>query len=78
MIFFLNAVVVILIIIRFIWVETAFFWQWWIEQDDQLRSKVTDLVNNGQLEFTGGAWSMHDEAATHYQSIVDQFTWGFR
>ncbi|XP_044269402.1 lysosomal alpha-mannosidase-like isoform X2 [Tribolium madens] len=25
-----------------------------------------------------GAWSMNDEAAAHYQSIIDQFTWGFR
>ncbi|KAF4523776.1 hypothetical protein B566_EDAN009008 [Ephemera danica] len=63
---------------RFIWVETAFFWQWWLEQDDALRSRVVQLVNDGQLEFTGGAWSMHDEASTHYHSIIDQFTWGFK
>lgn len=36
------------------------------------------LVNEGRLEFVGGAWSMNDEATTHYQSIVDQFTWGLR
>lgn len=34
------------------------------------------LVNGGRLEFAGGAWSMNDEAAAHYQSIIDQFTWG--
>jgi lysosomal alpha-mannosidase len=43
-----------------------------------MRDKMRILVNNGQLEITGGAWSMHDEAVTHYSSIIDQFTWGFR
>lgn len=36
------------------------------------------LVEQGRLEFIGGAWSMNDEATTHYQSIVDQFAWGLR
>lgn len=34
------------------------------------------LVDEGRLEFIGGAWSMNDEAASHYHSLVDQFTWG--
>ncbi|KAK6633436.1 hypothetical protein RUM44_004039 [Polyplax serrata] len=63
---------------KFIYVETAFFWKWWNEQEDHMRHKVKRLVQNGQLEFIGGAWSMNDEATTHYQSIIDQFTWGFR
>lgn len=36
------------------------------------------LVSEGRLSFAGGAWSMNDEAITHYQSIVDQFTWGLK
>ncbi|KYB25899.1 lysosomal alpha-mannosidase [Tribolium castaneum] len=63
---------------RFIQVETAFFWRWWNDQTNQTRNKVRKLVNNGQLEMINGAWSMNDEAAAHYQSIIDQFTWGFR
>ncbi|KAK9506079.1 hypothetical protein O3M35_008077 [Rhynocoris fuscipes] len=63
---------------RFIYVETAFFWQWWQEQTQAKKDSVRQLVDSGRLEIIGGAWSMNDEAAAHYQSIVDQFTWGFR
>ncbi|XP_067620208.1 lysosomal alpha-mannosidase [Eurosta solidaginis] len=63
---------------RFIYVESAFFFKWWREQNAELQEKVKMLVNQGRLEFIGGAWSMNDEATTHYQSIVDQFTWGLR
>ncbi|KAJ4433199.1 hypothetical protein ANN_15456 [Periplaneta americana] len=63
---------------RFIYVETAFFWKWWLEQDVEMQQTVKDLINQGRLEFIGGAWSMNDEAATHYHSTVDQFSWGLR
>lgn len=63
---------------RFIYVEIAFFWRWWQEQDDRMRSKVQTIVRNGQLEFINGGWCMNDEAATHYNAIIDQMTWGFR
>lgn len=63
---------------KFVYVESAFFSRWWNQQDDAMRENVKMLVNNGRLEFIGGAWSMNDEAATHYQSIVDQFTLGLR
>ncbi|CRK86319.1 CLUMA_CG000160, isoform A [Clunio marinus] len=63
---------------RFIYVESAFFSKWWQEQDDEMKSNVRMLVDEGRLEFVGGAWSMNDEAITHYQSLIDQFTWGLR
>ncbi|CAH2265604.1 jg6261, partial [Pararge aegeria aegeria] len=62
----------------FIYVETAFFWKWWVRQGDDIRHKVHTLVRQGRLQFVGGAWSMNDEAASHYQSTIDQFTWGLR
>jgi lysosomal alpha-mannosidase len=62
---------------RYIQVETAFFWKWWQHQEDAFKQQVIELVNNGQLEITNGAWSMNDEAASHYHSTIDQFTWGF-
>jgi lysosomal alpha-mannosidase len=63
---------------RYIQVESAFFWKWWQDQNDLVRQDVVDLVNNGQLEIINGAWSMNDEAASHYHSTIDQYTWGFR
>ncbi|PSN38683.1 hypothetical protein C0J52_08901 [Blattella germanica] len=63
---------------RFIYVETAFFWKWWLEQSEAKQEEVKMLVNEGRLEFAGGAWSMNDEATTNYQSTIDQFTWGLR
>ncbi|CAL1274579.1 unnamed protein product [Larinioides sclopetarius] len=63
---------------RFIYVETAFFSRWWNDQHDSVRHSVKKLVCNGQLEFIGGGWSMNDEAAAHYNSIIDQMTLGLR
>ncbi|XP_064609244.1 lysosomal alpha-mannosidase-like [Liolophura sinensis] len=63
---------------RFIYVEIAFFKRWWDEQDDTIRHIVKGLVNQGRLEFILGAWSMNDEASTHYNAIIDQHTLGFR
>ncbi|KAL1517914.1 hypothetical protein ABEB36_001614 [Hypothenemus hampei] len=63
---------------RFIYVETGFFWKWWLYQDEDTRKDVKELVNNGQLEFISGGWAMNDEAATYYQNTIDQMTWGLR
>lgn len=63
---------------RFIQVETSFFSKWYQEQTEQVQRLVKKLVNEGRLEFTGGAWSMNDEAAVHYQSVIDQFTLGLK
>ena len=63
---------------RFIYVEIAFFWRWWRQQNDQMKDVVKRLVQNGQLEFINGGWCMNDEAATHYNAIIDQMTWGFK
>ncbi|XP_046648826.1 lysosomal alpha-mannosidase-like isoform X2 [Daphnia pulicaria] len=61
---------------RFIYVEMAFFWQWWEEQDESTRDVVRDLVSQGRLEFINGGWCMNDEATTHYVDIIDQMSLG--
>lgn len=65
-------------LIRFIYVETAFLWKWWLRQSEKTRQDVRDLINQGRLEIIGGGWTMNDEAVTHYHSLIDQYTWGFR
>ena len=34
---------------RFIYVEMAFFWRWWVEQTDEMQQQVKDLVNQGEF-----------------------------
>ncbi|KAK4872844.1 hypothetical protein RN001_014873 [Aquatica leii] len=63
---------------KFIQVESAFFHQWWKDQSDKKREDVVRLVNTGQLEIVGGGWSQNDESAAHYQSIIDQMTFGIK
>lgn len=60
------------------YVETSFLWKWWERQTDKVKQDVKYLINKGRLEIIGGGWSMNDEAVTHYHSLVDQYTWGFR
>jgi hypothetical protein len=31
-------------------VETAFFWRWWNEQDQQMKDLVHELVNAGEVQ----------------------------
>ncbi|KAJ8675629.1 hypothetical protein QAD02_011415 [Eretmocerus hayati] len=63
---------------KFIYVETAYLWRWWKEENYTRRSILKKLVDDGRFEIIGGGWCMNDEAVTHYSSIIDQFTWGFR
>ena len=62
---------------KFVLVEMAFFFKWWKVQNNSTKELVKKLVQNGQLEFINGGWSMNDEATTHYNSIIDQMTLGF-
>ncbi|XP_066449799.1 lysosomal alpha-mannosidase [Eleutherodactylus coqui] len=63
---------------RFIYVESAFFWRWWQEQEESVQRDVTQLIQEGRLEFINGGWTMNDEGATHYSSIIDQMTLGLQ
>ena len=61
---------------KFSYVEMAFLYRWWREQDESAKEQVRNLLKNGQLEFVGGGWCMNDEGAAHYNAIIDQITLG--
>ncbi|XP_069803883.1 lysosomal alpha-mannosidase [Dendropsophus ebraccatus] len=63
---------------RFIYVESAFFWRWWMEQKTTVQRDVVQLIQEGRLEFINGGWTMNDEAAAHYSPIIDQMTLGLQ
>ena len=61
---------------RFIYVEIAFFERWWNEQSEAMKEEMKKLVADRRLEFINAGWCMNDEAATHYNAIIDQMTYG--
>lgn len=63
---------------KFTYVEQGFFSRWWNEQDGLKRAVTRALVKNEQLKFILGGWCMNDEATVHYQSVIDQHTFGHR
>ena len=63
---------------RFIYVEMYFFSRWWDIQSNSRKDQVRMLVNTGGLVFINGGWTMHDEAATHYNAMIEQMTLGRR
>lgn len=63
---------------NFVYVEMSFFQRWYFEQSPKTKETVKSLVKNGQLSFANGGWVMHDEAGSHFMSMIDQTTLGHR
>lgn len=61
---------------RFTYVEMKFFSMWFYLQKQPKRDAVRALVKEGRLEFVNAGWSMHDEAATHYDDMVNNMMYG--
>jgi alpha-mannosidase len=60
----------------FVYVEMAFFYRWYKNQNQEKKDQVKGLVNSGQLEFITGGVCMNDEANPYYEDMIDQMTWG--
>lgn len=63
---------------RFVYVEMSFFYKWWQEQNEHIKSITRQLVNEGRLEFINGGWCMNDEATVSYHSTIEQMTLGLK
>ena len=63
---------------RFVYVEIAYLYRWWNQQNVETREIVRNLVNEKRLEFVIGAWCMNDEATTYYNDIIDQQSLGLK
>ena len=61
---------------KFTYVEMKFFSMWWRQQSDEMKNKVRQLVQQGRLEILNGGWSMHDEACTHYEDMINNMMFG--
>lgn len=61
---------------RFIYAEMSFLELWWRRHTEQDRVRMRELIQNGHLEVTTGAWVMTDEANAHLFSIVTEMIEG--
>jgi len=51
---------------------------WYRKLSDNSKREVRYLVARGRLVFVNGGWSMHDEASSHYISMIDQTSLGHK
>lgn len=63
---------------RFVYVELAYFWRWWNQQNNNTKQLVRTFVNERRLEFVIGGWCMNDEATPYYIDMIDQETLGLQ
>ena len=60
----------------FTYVEMKFFSMWFYRQTEDMQEKVRQLVKEHRLEFVNAGWSMHDEACTHYDDMMNNMMAG--
>lgn len=60
----------------FSYVEMKYFSMWYYMQPEGIKQTVKQLVRSGRFEFLNAGWSMHDEACTHYEDIINNMKLG--
>uniref|UniRef100_A0A914W7N2 Alpha-mannosidase n=1 Tax=Plectus sambesii TaxID=2011161 RepID=A0A914W7N2_9BILA len=62
--------------LRFIWSEISFLEKWWQNATEHQKASLLKVIKSGQLEITGGAWVMTDEATPYYWASIDNMIEG--
>lgn len=62
--------------LRFIWSETSFLERWWQDATREQKADIISQINSGQLEISGGAWVMTDEATPTFYSAIENMIEG--
>jgi len=60
----------------FTYVEMKFFSMWFYRQTEARQDQVRQLVQDHRLEFINAGWSMHDEACTHFDDMMNNMMLG--
>jgi len=60
----------------FTYVEMKFFSMWYERLSAERQAEVNMLVEEGRLHFVNAGWSMHDEACTHYDDMINNMMHG--
>ena len=60
----------------FTYVEMKFFSMWFYRQTAARQDQVRQLVKEHRLEFINAGWSMHDEACTHFDDMMNNMMIG--
>lgn len=60
----------------FVWAESVFLAQWWVDLDNEMKRNVRKLIERKQLEIVVGSWVVPDEATSHYFALIDQMIVG--
>lgn len=53
-----------------------FLSMWWDRTDEESREALRTLVQSGQIEILNAGWSMHDEACTHSDDMINNMMLG--
>ena len=63
---------------RFVWDEMAFLQLWWDAPSTTAaqRSRFTQLIRDGRVEFVDNGWSQHDMGCTTLDSMVNNWVEG--
>ena len=56
--------------------ESVFFKDWYDYLPAENKTKVAEVISNGQLEIGNGGWVENDEAVCYFDDILDQYTLG--